>query len=119
VAPSFDPLTHSGEIYAAENSLNDVYTKYHGASLASRFVLYDDSTFALQFASGLFGHFEYDGKFTRVDSQITFVWEGWSTAGPWGAEGTLHGNSLTVAYNAVMQMTDFIDGTYRWSPPRP
>jgi hypothetical protein len=119
VAPGFAALTQSGRIYAAEGSLDDVYTKYHGARLASRFVLYDDSTFALQFASGLQGLFEYDGRFTRVDSEITFIWQGWSTAGPWGAEGTLRGNSLSVAYNSVMQLTDFIDGTYRLSTPTP
>ena len=119
VAPGFAPLTQSGQIYSAEVRLDDVYSKYHGARLVSRFVLYDDSTFALQFASGLFGHFEYDGRFTRADSQITFIWQGWSAAGAWGAEGTLHGNTLTVAYNDIMHLTDFIDGTYRWSPPTP
>ena len=119
VAPGFAPLMQSGQIYVAEPSLDDVYSKYHGAPLASRFVLYDDSTFALQFASGLFGTFEYGGRFTRADSQITFIWKGWSAAGAWGAEGTLHGNSLTVAYNDIMQLTDFIDGTYRLSRPTP
>ena len=119
VSPGFAPLMQSGQIYVAEPSLDDVYSKYHGARLASRFVLYDDSTFALQFASGLFGTFEYGGRFTRADSQITFIWKGWSAAGAWGAEGTLHGNSLTVAYNDIMQLTDFIDGTYRLSRPTP
>jgi hypothetical protein len=37
---------------------------------------------------------------------------GWSSAGPWGAAGTLGGNSLTVRYNLIMQMTDFEDAIY-------
>ena len=27
---------------------------------------------------------------------MTFEWEGWSVAGPWGASGTLKGDALTV-----------------------
>ena len=114
-APGFSPLTQSGQIYAAEPSLDDVYAKYHGARLASRFVLYDDSTFALQFASGLYGLFEYGGRFSRVESRIIFTWQGWSIAGPWGAEATRRGDSLTVSYNDIMQLTDFIGGTYKAS----
>jgi hypothetical protein len=110
--PGFSPLTSSGRIYAAPRSLDELYAKYHGASISSRYVLYDDSTFALEFVSGRFGAFVYDGRFTRTDSRITFLWKGWSLAGPWGAEGTLRGDSLSVSYNLVMQMTDFIDGTY-------
>lgn len=116
-APEFGPLTQKGRVFTADPSLTDLYTKFHGASLFSRFVLYDDSTFALQFASAQAGLFDYEGKYSRVGSQIVFTWKGWSTAGPWGAEATLHGDSLTVSYNLIMQLTDFIDGTYRGSPP--
>ena len=116
-SPVFPTPTRSGRVFAATPGLDEVYTKFHGASLSSRYVLYDDSTFALEFASVRFGVFAYAGRFTRVDSRITFQWEGWSTAGPWGAEGTLRGDSLSVKYNLVMQMTDFIDGTYRVTTP--
>ena len=40
---------------------------------------------------------------------IKFEWEGWSVAGPWGATGTLKGDSLTVHYNEIMRHTDFED----------
>jgi len=116
VKPGFAPITRSGRIYSAAPSLDDAYTRYHGASLLSRFVLYDDSTFALQFTSAKDGLFEYDGQFTRVESRIIFTWQGWSVAGPWGAEATLQGDSLTVSYNDIMQLTDFIGGTYKASP---
>jgi hypothetical protein len=47
-----------------------------------------------------------------VDSRIIFSWDGWSTAGPWGAQASLRGDSLKVTYNLIMSMSDFVDGTY-------
>ena len=111
-ALGFPSLTQSGQIYVAPISLYDAYASYHGSSLPTRYVLYDDSTFTLQFLSARFGFFEYTGRYSRLNSQITFTWNGWSTAGPWGADGTLRGDSLSVTYNTIMMLTDFIDGTY-------
>ena len=75
----------------------------------SRFVLYDNGAFALQYVSlGI----EYRGGYTESNGIITFQWEGWSTAGPWGATGTLKDGSLTVQYNLIMQLTDFEDAVY-------
>jgi hypothetical protein len=54
----------------------------------------------------------YRGGYEDANGVITFVWEGWSAAGPWGAAGTLKGDSLTVQYNQVMQLTDFKDAVY-------
>ena len=106
VAPAYPALTRPGEIYVGPA---DLYASIR--SLASRYVLYEDGTFGLQFIQvGEF--FEYRGRYARADSLITFDWDGWSTAGPWGATGTFRGDSLVVKYNPVMQMTDFIDGTY-------
>ena len=116
-SPVFPDPTRSGRIYAAAPSMDELYTKFLGVSTNSRYVLYDDSTFALEFVNSRYGAFAYAGRFTRTDSRITFIWEGWSTAGPWGAEGTLRGDSLSVRYNLIMQLTDFIDGTYRATPP--
>jgi len=113
------PTSTSGVIYQGPLNLYDAYSNFHYGSLASNYVLYDDSTFALQFSSPRFGPFEYRGRYTRVDSRIIFSWDGWSTAGPWGAEGALHGDSLSVTYNLVMQLTDFVDGTYRRSSTTP
>jgi hypothetical protein len=79
----------------------------------SRFVLYDTGGFALQYVS-LGG--EYRGGYTESNGVITFAWEGWSTAGPWLATGTLKDGSLTVQYNFIMMMSDFEDAVYRLTP---
>jgi hypothetical protein len=87
-------------------------TQFHGGLLTSRFVFYEDGRFGLQFSSPRFGFFEYGGTYARAGSQITFGWDGWSVAGPWGATGTVRGDTLHVAYNIIMQMSDFVDGDY-------
>jgi hypothetical protein len=74
----------------------------------SRFVLYDNGAFVLQYA----GLGEYRGGYRDENGILTFEWEGWSSAGPWGASGTLSGDSLTVEYNLIMQLTDFEDAVY-------
>lgn len=74
----------------------------------SRFVLYDDGAFVLQYPTG-----EYRGGYTETNGAITFGWEGWSVAGPWGATGRIEDGLLTVNYNLIMQLTDFEDAIYR------
>ena len=44
---------------------------------ASRFVLYDNGTFALQYASRSLTP-EYRGTYTESDGQVMFTFEGWS-----------------------------------------
>ncbi len=78
----------------------------------SRYVLYSDGTFGLQYVTPRFGFFQYKGRYARTGSAIVFDWDGWSTAGPWGAEGAIAGDSLTVKYNVVMMLSDFEDGVY-------
>ena len=111
-APAFPPLSRPGVVYLGNDAIYDALVSFHQSKVASRYVLYDDSTFALQFSTLRFGFFEYTGRFTRADSRITFDWVGSSTAGPWGAIGTMRGDSLSVAYSLDMQMADFIDGVY-------
>jgi len=81
-----------------------------GYTSTSRFVLYDNGAFVLQFPS--LGEPGYRGGYQQVNAAITFEWEGWNIAGPWGATGTLSGDLLTVRYNEVMQGTDFEDAVY-------
>jgi len=83
---------------------------YIGTS--SRYVLYDDGTFALQYSTARNPLFEYRGTYSEADGHIDFSWEGWSAAGPWGASGTLTEDSLSVTYNLIMQLTDFEDEVY-------
>jgi hypothetical protein len=92
-------------VYASARHSVAAYT------LASRFVLYDNGTFALQYASGSLTP-EYRGTYTETDGQVMFTWEGWSVAGPWGATGVLTRDSLAVTYNFIMIMSDFEDATY-------
>jgi hypothetical protein len=84
----------------------------HGSPLASRYVLYDDGTFALQYSSAKHSFFEYRGTFKVMDGLVAFDWEGWSVAGAWGATGSLSDDSLSVQYNIIMQLSDFADGVY-------
>jgi len=77
----------------------------------SRFVLYDNGTFVLEYPSCLCSG-SYSGNWTETNGVITFVWAGWSAAGPWGATGTVEANTLTVHYNLIMQLTDFEDAAY-------
>jgi hypothetical protein len=81
----------------------------------SRYVLYDDGTFALQYLRSQ-GAFEYRGTYANTNGLITFQWEGWSRAGPWGATGSLNNDALTVQYNFIMEMTDFENGVYLQTP---
>ncbi len=84
----------------------------HGSLLSSRYVLYDDGTFALQYSSANYPFFEYRGTYSADNTNIIFHWEGWSVAGPWGATGTLTEDYLSVRYNLIMIHSDFEDGTY-------
>lgn len=59
------------------------------------------------------GAVAYRGAYQTTNGTLNMDWEGWSTAGAWGATGTLNGDLLTVRYNLIMQLTDFDDATYR------
>lgn len=80
-------------------------------TLASRYVLYDDGAFVLQFLSGR----NYTGRYQQQNGDVTFQWDGGSAAGPWGATGTMTAEALTVRYNVIMQLSDFEDAIYRRS----
>jgi hypothetical protein len=75
----------------------------------SRFVLYDNGAFVLQYMNlGI----QYRGGYTQATDAITFEWEDWSAAGPWSARAILRDGSLTVRYNLIMQLDDFEDAVY-------
>ena len=98
--PAFPATTGPAAIYVEQNSLYPPYS--------TRFVLYENGAFALQFpSSGL--PLEFAGAYTRTDSLVTFEWR---SSRAWGATGILRGDELVVRYNVLMQMTDFVDGTY-------
>ena len=107
-ASNFPPLSGPSRTFVFDRELSYRVSEY---TRHSRFVLYDNGAFVLRFPSvgegGYLGGYRVAG-----DGTVTFEWEGWSTAGPWSATGTLKGDSLTVQYNLVMQLTDFEDGAY-------
>lgn len=112
IVPTFPAPTGAATIYVEQGSIYSTY------SLRSRFVLDANGTFALQFATDG-PPFQYLGRYTRTDSLVTFDWDGWSVAGPWGATGILRGDELIVKYNVIMMLSDFEDGTYVRAPAAP
>jgi hypothetical protein len=79
----------------------------------SRYVIYDDGTFSLQYLRPDWGFFEYPGRYLRADSVLTLDFNDADTAGLWQARGVFAPDAtLTVAYNAVMIGADFEDGKY-------
>jgi Tol biopolymer transport system component len=80
----------------------------------SRYLLHEDSTFALQYLTTRFGFFEYPGRYSRTGASIALQFD--ANAGQWQATGTLEEDSLVVAYNLMMRLDDFEDGVYRVVP---
>jgi len=105
---SYPPITGPGRIFVYRDS---PYPRVQDYTLNSRFVLYDDGHFALQFDRPAPGG-EYRGTYAVNGRTVDFKWEGWSVAGPWGADATLEGDVLSVRYNLIMQLTDFEDANY-------
>jgi len=102
--PFPEPLPHPASIY------DRISASFIPGS--SRYVLYGDGTFSLQYVSPQWGFFEYPGRYSRANSLLTFDFDGWGAMGPWLADGILLGDSLIVKYNDVMLWTDFEDGVY-------
>ncbi len=106
----FPTPTKPARIYVATGCLS--YSS-HASPVASRYVLYDDGTFGLQYSSVSYPFFEYRGTYHQnAGGHVSFNWEGWSAAGPWGATGELTEELLTVEYNLIMQLSDFVDGVF-------
>jgi hypothetical protein len=110
-AAVFPPLTGASRTFTFERELSYHVRDY---TKQSRFVLYDDGAFVLQYV-GL--SIEYRGGYTSTNGVIDFKWEGSSSAGSWGATGTLAGDSLTVQYNQIMELSDFENAVYTVSKP--
>ena len=103
---TYPPITGPARVFVYRDS---PYPRVAAYTLSSRFVLYDDGHFALQYQYPIG---EYRGTYTTSDGAVTFNWEGASVAGAWGAEATLSGDMLSVRYNVIMQLSDFEDANY-------
>jgi hypothetical protein len=106
---SFPPAPASALTYNRANE----HTIPSGAR--SRYVLYEDSSFALQYLQSS-GFFEYTGRYSRASERIDFDFDGSGSAGPWQATGTIRGDSLVITYNLLMQLDDFENGVYVLAP---
>jgi len=101
---AFPPVSRPARIYVGvEAQLNPM----HGSPLASRYVLYGDGTFALQYSSANF--FEYRGTYEEINAVVAFYWD--ACCG-WGATGLLSNDALSVHYNERMEYSDFLNGVY-------
>ena len=105
-----------GRSYVERASLYD--NAFHGGAISSRYVLYEDSTLALEFLSGRFGYFTYLGRYRRTGDSLSLAFNGWSIVGSWEAVASLRADSLDVRYNMVMWLSDFVDGVYVRDPGR-
>jgi hypothetical protein len=108
VSVEFPPVSRPARIYLFADAASYPVSEI---TVGSRYVLYDDGTFALQYLRSR-GSSEYRGTYKEANGLLTFEWEGWSAAGPWGATALLGDDSLTVRYNLIMELTDFENAVY-------
>ena len=106
---TFPPLSGPSRTFVFDHELTYLVRDY---TKRSRIVLYDNGAFVL----GYDGLGDYRGGYTESNGVVSFDWEGWSVAGPWGASGTLEKRSLTIQFNFIMQLTDFEDAVYLLAP---
>ena len=81
----------------------------------SRFVLYDNGAFVLQYPPSSLGDGTFRGQYRDANGVIMFLFEfqGRSVDDAWDdATGTLKGDSLTVEYQESMQHADFENAVY-------
>jgi hypothetical protein len=106
----FPAVSRPARIYLFASKLSYPVSEW---TSASRYVLYDDSTFAVQSLRSQ-GSFEYLGTYTVANTLITFRWDAnQNVPAPWRpATGTLTADSLTVRYDAIMNMDGFEDAVY-------
>ena len=102
----FPPLEGPSRTFNFDHALSPSASAY---TRSSRFILYENGAFILEYPTLGGG---YRGKYTESDGTINFEWEGWSSAGTWGATGMIKGDALAVEYNLIMMLTDFEDAAY-------
>ena len=93
-----------------------VYEDTDSTSHRSRYVLYNDTTFSLQYWRRGSGPFDYRGRYVATDSVINFSFDFFNLTGPWHSTGVLRGDEMIVSYNAIMAMVDFIGGRHVRTP---
>ena len=119
--PNLSPVNDTDQVYYfLSPSTYPVVCDNFYCTPRSRYIFRRDGSFVLQFdqygGNEYLSGIQYGGRYTKTLDSLSFKWEGWSTAGPWEASGTLKGDILTVKYNMVMTMCDFEDAKYLRKP---
>ena len=113
--PAFPVLDRPGVVYLGGDEIYADLEDFVWSKLATRYVLYADNSFELQFSSARFGVSQLPGRVVRTDGSrlaFHFSWGGATPDDAPDAFGTLLGDSLLVEYSLSMQMADFYDGLY-------
>ena len=105
VAPyPLSPL--NGRVYEGPASL---YSRDFPSITGSRYIIADDGRFVFRLTYSYGQVRDYPGTIRPEGSGFRLYFEGDSR---WEATATIDGAKLTIRYNLIMLMTDFIDGTY-------
>lgn len=107
---AFPAPSRDAQVYVQlSDSLYAYLYGYFASKVTSRYVLYDDGAFALQFASAK-QYWEFTGTYVKTEQGIQFLFL--SDQNDWDAYGKLEGNVMQVAYSAIMVDGDFNNGAY-------
>jgi hypothetical protein len=111
VAPTQQPPTIAGAavLYRRVSPLS------YGSAVSYLLSRDADSAFTIIFPDGS-KSWAWSGRYERADSVLTFHYNARSGAGEFGARGIIHGDTLFLRYNVLMQLTDFEDGVYISGP---
>lgn len=98
-APNFPAISRPARVFEYHSAARPV----SGYTQNSRFVVYDDGTFELQYA----GIFSYPGTYSESGATIAFQF------GSSVALGERRGDLLDVQFDELMQHSDFENAVYR------
>lgn len=113
---NFPPLSGPSRTFVFKGELS---YRVRDFTRNSRFVLYDNGAFVLQYPPSSLGDGAFRGQYRDASGGIMFLFEfqGRIIFDPWDdATGTLKGDSLTVQYEESMQHADFEDAVYTLTP---
>jgi hypothetical protein len=109
---NFPPLTGPSRTFIFDRELSYLVRDF---TKQSRFVVYENGAFELQYPPSQNGPGLYRGAYRDVNDVIMFLFEfqGRRVGSPWDdATGTLNDDLLTVQYNWNMQQADFESSVY-------
>ena len=112
---NFPPLSGPSRSFIFDGELSYRVRDY---TRKSRFVLYENGAFVLQYPTIGEGGYGYRGGYQDANGVIMFMFEfnGRRVGDPWDATGTLKGDSLAVQYDEIMRHADFEDAVYVLMP---